>query len=734
MAMFCRKRSYAASPPAGEVTVKRSSSCPQSCKPVLPQRRHRERLLFRIFRNTKPGKRIYRGKWKSYDDVRPRPLTDQQPGALPLIEEGSEIFDNPVYLPPGDETPLCSQPMDSLALPNTPNKALDHPSSASPLIQDPGKRREEVTELTVPTHQEPRELEVPGQPLPTHQETQEVKGEITPTPKKPRRWRVSEQAVATHQEPRTQEISGQTVPTHQEPRKLEVSGQPLPTHQETRTQEVKGEITPTPKKPRRWRVSEQAVATHQEPRTQEILGQTVPTHQEPKAQILGQTVPAHQEPSLFERLMRKGSYRQRQKGSKFVHTQPLYQDYCVHYTKGGPGQSPFIHSVNSSLALADNTSPTLPRSYSSDGTPRLYTSSLWQELPEVKERGITKTMTMQRKQLQEAMFEVVVSEASYQRSLSVVINHFQKSKSLSDCLVTSDKHTLFSNLPSVCQVSERFLLDLEEGLEKDVFLRDLGDRVLRHCSVFHRVYIPYVTNQMYQEKLMQQLVRENGTFLQVLQQLEEQPVCKRQPLKSFLALPFQRITRLKILLENILKLAQSDFRLVSSIGDAASAVGQIVTQCDEGVRRMMQTEELVLLEKHMDFQNTKAVPLISRGRVLIQHGELIRIFFQDPGSGHRSGLTTKPIYLHLFSDLLLLSNKTDTGRFLVTDYARRGRVTADHVKAKALGLPSDLVFLLRLAHNHLGLSCDIVLQAPSEEEKEDWIAQITWQMSQGAES
>ncbi|XP_077312426.1 rho guanine nucleotide exchange factor 5-like [Lithobates pipiens] len=686
MAMFCRKRLYTGSPPAAEVTVKRCASCPQSCKPVLAERRHRERLLLGIFRNKKPGKRIYRGKWKSYDDVRPRALKDQHLGALPLIEEGAEIFENPVYQPPGDETPLCSHRMDSLALPTTQNKALDHHSSASSHIQDPRERREEVTEQSDPTHQEPRKQEVSGQ------------------------------SVSSHQEPRKQEVSGQSVSTHQETWTQEVKGQTVPAHQEPWTQEVSGERTPTHQEPRMWQVSEQAGPTHQEPRTQEVAGQLVPSHQEPKTQeISGQTVPTHQEPSLFERLMKKGSYRQRQKGSKFVHTQPLYQDYCVHYSKGGPGQSPFILSVNSSLALAGNTSPTFLRSYPSDAAPRHYTS-LWQELPEVKERGITETMTMQRKQLQEAMFEVLVSEASYQRSLSVAVNHFQKSQSLSDCLVTSDKHTLFSNLPSVRQVSERFLLDLEEGLEKDIFLSDLGDRVLRHCPVFHRVYIPYVTNQMYQEKLMQQLVCcfwENGMFLQVLQQLEEQPVCKRQLLKSFLALPFQRITRLKILLENILKLAQSDFRLVSSIGDAASAVGQIVTQCNEGVRSMMQTEELVLLEKRMDFQNTKAVPLISRGRVLVQHGELIRIFFQDLGSGHRSGLTTKPIYLHLFSDLLLLSNKTDTGRFLVTDYARRGQVKADHVKAKALGLPS-LVFLLRLTQNHLGLSCDLVLQAPSE--------------------
>lgn len=52
----------------------------------------------------------------------------------------------------------------------------------------------------------------------------------------------------------------------------------------------------------------------------------------------------------------------------------------------------------------------------------------------------------------------------------------------------------------------RFLLELEEELDKDIFLAGLGAVVLRHCPAFRRVYIPYVTNQMYQEQLMQKLM------------------------------------------------------------------------------------------------------------------------------------------------------------------------------------------------------------------------------------
>jgi hypothetical protein len=41
----------------------------------------------------------------------------------------------------------------------------------------------------------------------------------------------------------------------------------------------------------------------------------------------------------------------------------------------------------------------------------------------------------------------------------------------------------------------------------------------------------------------------NSSFREVLEKLESDPICQRLSLKSFLILPFQRITRLKLLLQ-----------------------------------------------------------------------------------------------------------------------------------------------------------------------------------------
>lgn len=58
------------------------------------------------------------------------------------------------------------------------------------------------------------------------------------------------------------------------------------------------------------------------------------------------------------------------------------------------------------------------------------------------------------------------------------------------------------NLPYVF----RFLQDLERRLEGDILRFDVCDIVLDHCPALRRVYLPYVTNQAYQEQTYQRLL------------------------------------------------------------------------------------------------------------------------------------------------------------------------------------------------------------------------------------
>uniref|UniRef100_A0A8C3FUN4 DH domain-containing protein n=1 Tax=Chrysemys picta bellii TaxID=8478 RepID=A0A8C3FUN4_CHRPI len=126
------------------------------------------------------------------------------------------------------------------------------------------------------------------------------------------------------------------------------------------------------------------------------------------------------------------------------------------------------------------------------------------------------------------MFEMITSEASYLRSLSVATSHFKGSLALRETLTRAEVHRLFSNLQQVKDVSESPGSEGSQGHSPGVFLAS---------GPLTRPLSPARCR------------RENWRFRHVLRKLEEQPVCQRQPLKSFLVLPFQRITRLKILLE-----------------------------------------------------------------------------------------------------------------------------------------------------------------------------------------
>ncbi|XP_072540602.1 rho guanine nucleotide exchange factor 19 [Salminus brasiliensis] len=418
--------------------------------------------------------------------------------------------------------------------------------------------------------------------------------------------------------------------------------------------------------------------------------------------------------------------------SRCIKTVPLYQEYWMKCVKADLHKVQHKRLANVvSQGLAGLPSPHLSSPTTVSSPPGLHVApyALWQEQPEVKRRRLLHSLTASDVRLQEAMFELIVSETSYQKSLRVAVGLFQGSAELKTTLSPVQNHVLFSNLKEVCRVSEGFLLDLETRLSQNVVMSKVGDIVLNHKPPFRRVYVPYVTNMMYQEALITKLLLENKRFALTVKKLEKDPVCQRQTLKSFLVLPFQRITRLRLILENILKRTDEHSADVSNLNEAIEAVRQIVVECDCSVQRMKRTEELVSLEKLVDFKNVKSIPLIISGRYLIRAGGLKKLTVK---SHHTSGATVSrtDIYLHLFNDLLLFSLKALHGqRFTVQDYAAfPANVRVEELKTQMLGLPPE-AFLLRLTQNHSKTATAIILAAQTRSEKETWVQLLSSQKS-----
>ncbi|XP_044856909.1 rho guanine nucleotide exchange factor 19-like [Mauremys mutica] len=406
--------------------------------------------------------------------------------------------------------------------------------------------------------------------------------------------------------------------------------------------------------------------------------------------------------------------------SRFLLNSVLYQEY----SDAAIAREIQRQQREDALAEEEEAPPTTnlspSSSFRSQRSSRGSTFSLWQEIPDVPGSGLLGTISLQECKLQEAKFELITSEASYIRSLSIAVGHFMGSPELSGCLGAQEKQWLFSKLPEVKGVSERFLLELEERLEGNILHFDICDIVLHHCPAFRRVYLPYVTNQAYQEQTYQRLLQDNPKFPGILAKLEEGPVCQRLPLTSFLILPFQRVMRLQMLVENILKRTLQGSRDEAMATKAFNQLKKLVKECNASVQSMKRTEELIHLNKKIHFES-KIFPLISQSRWLVKHGELVEVDMQLSSTlAAKFKLSTKTVYLHLFNDCLLLSRRKETGKFAVFVHAKMPELKVTDLSRKLHGVPGQ-VFHLQLFDSQR-LKHQVLLRAQTESEKQRWIS------------
>lgn len=129
------------------------------------------------------------------------------------------------------------------------------------------------------------------------------------------------------------------------------------------------------------------------------------------------------------------------------------------------------------------------------------------------------------------MFEVVTSEASYLRSLNILITHFMACPKLSSnsamgsVITRQERKRLFSNILAVRDCTEKsflnlvnaisifmivycccsLLCNLETRLERNVILDDVCDVLIDHLYRNCEIYVKYCGNQIYQERTLNML-------------------------------------------------------------------------------------------------------------------------------------------------------------------------------------------------------------------------------------
>ncbi|XP_016337588.1 trichohyalin-like isoform X1 [Sinocyclocheilus anshuiensis] len=369
-------------------------------------------------------------------------------------------------------------------------------------------------------------------------------------------------------------------------------------------------------------------------------------------------------------------------------------------------QTNFFKSLN--VPQQSINRPPSPRLSISPSSP-----TLWQDLPGVRSSLELEELTEDERRLQEVRFEVVTSEASCCRSLDIVVENFVMSKQLNVILSSQDKNWLFSRLNDVRAISHSFLSQLEEAVEKDIMRFTICDIIIKHCPRFRNVYVPYLTNQSYQDKTYQRLMDESHEFRRVVEKLERNPVCQRLPLRSFLILPFQRITRLKLLVQNIVKRTAPKTKDEAQAIKAMKLLEKMIQDGNESISQMKNIESLVTLNAKVDFE-CRTLPLISQSRRLVREGPVteLRDFSLKDREEERN------VYMHLFNDYLLVSLRKEGGRFTVIDHAPVSELRVENCRFKLHSLQKNLF------HLHMPQKA-LLLRTDTQANKLRWISALS---------
>ncbi|KAL1421356.1 hypothetical protein MTO96_023150 [Rhipicephalus appendiculatus] len=321
---------------------------------------------------------------------------------------------------------------------------------------------------------------------------------------------------------------------------------------------------------------------------------------------------------------------------------------------------------------------------------------------QVRASGVLERLTDTEQRQQEALFEVLTSEASYQRSLRLLSDHF--AQGLQGTLEPREWDALFGSLAPLREASERLLARLDRAWDGPLLCNQrVCDALREHASQYGASYVRYCSHQGHQDRLLRELTASRPDVAVQLRDLEVAPNCQGLRLHSFLLLPMQRVTRLPLLADALLRHMPDS----TPAQDALGALNQVVAECNEGARKMARMEEMLHISRTLEFRECRAVPLISSSRWLVKRGPLVRVSLDSRRRtwGRLVQCARTSLHLFLFTDLLLACAEAT--------------------------LPSRLpdccrhLFQLTLLQNSAGRTVEMLLAAESESDKTRWMDVLT---------
>lgn len=227
----------------------------------------------------------------------------------------------------------------------------------------------------------------------------------------------------------------------------------------------------------------------------------------------------------------------------------------------------------------------------------------WRELIEGHEK-----LTRRQSHQQEAVWELLHTEASYIRKLRVITNLFlccllnlQESGLL--CEVEAER--LFSNIPEIARLHRTLwgsvMAPVLDKARRTRTLLQPGD-FLKGFKMFGSLFKPYIRYCMEEEgcmEYMRGLLRDNDLFRAYVTWAEKHQQCQRLKLSDMLAKPHQRLTKYPLLLKSVLRKTDEP-RAKEAVVTMISSVERFIHHVNACMRQRQERRRLAAVVSRID--------------------------------------------------------------------------------------------------------------------------------------
>lgn len=200
----------------------------------------------------------------------------------------------------------------------------------------------------------------------------------------------------------------------------------------------------------------------------------------------------------------------------------------------------------------------------------------WSETPEVKKSGVLTKLTDRQIKKQEAIFEILTSEASYVRSLMIFEDTYLKLFSQLCQSETSGNYDILAKyITPFIEPSKKFERDMCEIWLNDIMLTSIFEVFEAHINQNFELYKIYAGK--YKEIVLsyEELCKTKKEFKTKMINLSKSPEAQMLTMEFFTIMPIQRIMRYPKLVEGVLKYTEKGDPLDFSLTDFSEDLQQV---------------------------------------------------------------------------------------------------------------------------------------------------------------